>query len=426
MPPEPRTAFVHIGAPKTGTTAIQAAFSDGRKALAKAGFHYLSGDRNHSERLALAFWAEEDAQKLHLLRHWPDHPFSQEVLRDALDNEIARTAPRDLVLSAEELGNFSPGEVMDLIAFLRDRFDRLHIIAYVRHPADWVQSAAQQGVKWSGDVLEDCFKTPRLPAYQDRFHAFMQAVPSGDFDMRVFGGPRFDAVADFATAIGLATSLLPHQRARINVALTQTGAIALSSLNKVHPPFVEYRHNPCRPFNIVDMCRQPGPPFVFARETMEAAADALAEEVDWLNWQLGTEMFKEADLPRQSLDTWFGHNRAAIEDNATRLFEVCRGAQNEKALSSYLRASQETMDGDRAEGLLNRAALLATDRWSMGQIAELAVKLRHPGRHDYFAKQRLMRRIEAPESGDPSLAIGNPFDRFWSIEQNNDTLFRAV
>ena len=34
-------------------------------------------------------------------------------------------------------------------------------------------------------------------------------------------------------------------------------------------------------------------------------------------------------------------------------------------------------------------------------------------RAKFFAKTRLMRRIEAPEPGDSPLTIGNPFDRPW-------------
>ena len=57
----PRTAFVHIGVPKTGSTAIQAAFSEARADLRAAGYHYPSGAPNHGERLALAFWDRADA-----------------------------------------------------------------------------------------------------------------------------------------------------------------------------------------------------------------------------------------------------------------------------------------------------------------------------------------------------------------------------
>ena len=169
MPLEPRTVFLHIGAPKTGTTAIQSAFSNGREALERAGFHYLSGDRNHSERLALAFWREDDAQKLNRLRHAEGARFSQFALRDALDDEIARSAPRDMIVSAEGLLDFTPEEVENLVTFLQSRFDRLRVIAYARHPVDWMQSAGQQGVKWSGDTLDDLFRSPRLPAYSRRF-----------------------------------------------------------------------------------------------------------------------------------------------------------------------------------------------------------------------------------------------------------------
>ena len=78
-------------------------------------------------------------------------------------------------------------------------------------------------------------------------------------------------------------------------------------------------------------------------------------------------------------------------------------------------AQKHREDRSRAPQLLEHAWKLTTDRRTMGQIAEEALQQSISEREKVFAKLRLMRRIEAPEAGDPPLVIGNPFDRPWRM-----------
>ena len=414
MTARPRTAFLHIGAPKTGTTAIQSAFAAARGTLADHGLHYLEGDQNHSERLALSFWDVDDARRLACLRQAPDAPFDQATLLDTLADEIETNVPNDVVFSAEGLCDFRPDEVARLFDFFSEWFDQITLIAYARDPESWMHSAGQQAIKWSGECLEDVFSSPRLPRYRARMSPWLKAVGQENFVLRHYSGGTFDAVADFCQVIGIPHDTIPRQDARANTALTQTGAVALSALNLTSPPFVEFRHNPCRAYAVVDRCRFPGPRFLLPRETIEAAAIDLDDDRAWLNRLLGTDAFAAGPLPSAVREDWFGSDRLQIEDLGRDTAETCRSAQNEYALLCLLRAMKFVATRERAVALLATAAKFATDRWSMGQIAEMAVQLNHTDRQEFFAKQRLMRRIEDPEPSDPPLQVGNPFDRFWA------------
>lgn len=410
MPRHPRTAFIHIGMPKTGTTAIQAACDEARETLAKQGLHYLSGDRNHSEWLSLAFWNEGDALRLAGYR-WQDGPDAsahRKSLRDRFEEEISGTG-HDLILSAEGLSMFRLDEVTALRDALAPFFECFRVIAYLREPLSWATSAAQQATKWSGEQLGDLFDQPRLPEFETRFRPWLR-VFGGDLVFRAFG-PR-DVVEDFSEAIGLAEPLT--SRTRMNEAVSHRSAAVLSHANGVAPPFIEARHNPFRSFDFTRDARLPGRRFTLPRETVETWLGALAAERDWANAAFGKEMFRVPEVPGLSREDWMGGEQDALQSFAEMILEQSRRAQNERALRMFILAQSHRNDAPRARDLLDQAWLLTTDRWSLDQIAQEALEQDRGDREKFFAKGRLMRRIEAPVPEDKLLVIGNPFDRPWS------------
>ncbi len=415
MPPDPRTAFIHIGMPKTGTTAIQAACDAGRDVLARQGYHYLSGDRNHGEWLSLVFWEEADALRLagYRWRDGADARAYRAARRAALEQEIGETA-QDLILSAEELSMFRRNEVAALRDTLALQFDRFRIVAYLREPLGWATSAAQQATKWSGDRIDDLFDRPRLPEFEARFTPWLD-IFDGDVTFRAFGDR--DIVEDFSEAIGLAEPLETHER--LNEAVSHRSVVLLSHANVVAAPFVDARHNPFRSFDFTRDARLPGRRFSLPRDTVEAWHGALADERDWANAALGRAAFHDPGLPENSREAWMGGEREALERFAETFLETSRRAQNERAMRMLLLARTHRENGRRARDLLDQAWLLTTDRWTMDQIAQEALKQDRSDREKFFAKGRLMRRIEAPEAGDAPLVIGNPFDRPWRKPSND-------
>lgn len=405
-----RTAFIHIGLPKTGSTAIQAACDGARAGLSAQQYHYLNGDRNHGERLSLAFWDKPDALSLAGLR-WKDGDAAKSYRTDiqaALAQEID-TTPHHVIFSAEDLSSFRPSEVERMRLFLEKRFDHFKIIGYLREPLSWATSAAQQATKWSGDLLDDLFDAPRLPEFERRLGPWLASFGKACIDLRAYGAR--DIVADISIALGLDSPLPPTSR--LNESVSDQTAILLSHANRLVPPFVERRHNPFRSFDLTRALRLPGRAFTLPFETVDACFDLLNAERDWANAALGRTEFRTPDMPMISRDIWFGQDRAGLEDLAATFAEKARAAQNEHALKMTLKAQRNRDTPGVALTLLDQAWLLTTDRWTMDLIARGAVEQRVEDLEKYFAKGRLMRRIEAPEPGELPLQYGNPFDRPW-------------
>ena len=413
----PRTAFVHIGTPKTGTTALQSRLFASRDQLAAMGYHYLSNSANHSESISMAFWCEKDAAKLGKYR-WIDTPEAftahRAKLRCDLEEQIARSAPRYLIISAEGLCEFHETEVQDFISFLQAHFENVRIIAYAREPQSWMTSACQQATKWLGATLDDLFQSPRTPDHAQWFQPFIDAVGRENFDLRQYGNSSepFDVIRDFCNALGIKHLPSIDAPGGTNTSVSRQTAIMLSAINAQTPPFVDHRHNPFRAFNVVADARIPGEKFSLPSEVIALASETLESERDWLNKAFGRMAFTPPKSQHLPIKAWYSQNRQTLEGFGTMLCDRCSAAQNEKALKSYLKAQQYRLkNGVLAKELLSNAWMLATDRWTLHRIATEAVETDHPDKHTIFVKQRVMRRIEDPQPGDAPLVIGNPFQR---------------
>lgn len=147
----PKTALLHIGTPKTGTTSIQRwlAHSQQNGSLAPVCYPLWRGSQNQ-QRLVTLYQRYEDLPPTMRQIYGPDgkrHRRLREQYREFLYAELrAATAA---VISAESLSDvFSPGLAERLRADLELLgFREFHVVMYVRDPADFFLSATQQGLK---------------------------------------------------------------------------------------------------------------------------------------------------------------------------------------------------------------------------------------------------------------------------------------
>lgn len=131
--------FLHIGANKTGTSAIQHYLNSQRDALAQAGLLYpragCSGEAHYRLSDALNFSHEKLAQDERLAL--------QKEIQDALDAEIGAVAPKSVVMSSE---NFVlERDIQPVLEFFVG-FD-LRFVVYLRRHDGWWPSAFNQAVR---------------------------------------------------------------------------------------------------------------------------------------------------------------------------------------------------------------------------------------------------------------------------------------
>ncbi|MCB1500094.1 MAG: hypothetical protein KDK07_09960 [Bauldia sp.] len=189
--------ILHIGMPKAGSTALQAALAAARRPLGKAGVLYPKGAFNHNflvagiapvNRLGRVFAQQYrgDADKIRA-----DFAAFWQGIVDSID----RRRPEVVVLSAESLFNgLWSGGPEPLRRLFEPLGGRLEIVCYVRRPSDHYLSMAQQQLKASS-VLPAfgpvAYRRPLEVAL-----AAAAAVHVVAYDRNLFPGG--DIVADFA------------------------------------------------------------------------------------------------------------------------------------------------------------------------------------------------------------------------------------
>lgn len=138
-----RRLFIHIGAPKTGSTAIQHFLASEREALLRHGILYPAaatiGQAHHV--IGAAVFPGRASRLGGVPR---DAAFEQAVAD--VHAEIATHRPETLILSTEYLwGVLSPNDIRRLLAAFRGW--EVHVVAYLRRQDLLAQSLFMQAVK---------------------------------------------------------------------------------------------------------------------------------------------------------------------------------------------------------------------------------------------------------------------------------------
>ncbi len=145
--PAPRRVFLHVGAPKTGTTYLQDRLSQNARSLARHGVHVPTGSRLVSPAL-FQFRAAVDL----LGQDWGGAPGHAEGAWDALVRTV-RSTTGTVVVSHEILAPARADAVARAKRDLTADGSELHVVYTVRDlgrqvPAAW-QESIKQGRTWT-------------------------------------------------------------------------------------------------------------------------------------------------------------------------------------------------------------------------------------------------------------------------------------
>jgi hypothetical protein len=191
--------FLHVGAGKTGTSAMQAALARHRAILAAAGLIYpeapgiaearaQAGEVNSGNGGPLARFLSKSKQRA----DWT--PAETEAFLDAA---FTLAAGRDLLFSSEGMQAARQRPLADLIRLIEARGGTVHIIFYLRHVLDVVVSAFAQFAK-SGVLLrldEDRRTLDRFVAtaevnWASQLEVFANAVGRERLHVRLYDAER--------------------------------------------------------------------------------------------------------------------------------------------------------------------------------------------------------------------------------------------
>ncbi|MGB0658785.1 MAG: hypothetical protein ACPGNV_01310 [Mangrovicoccus sp.] len=290
-----RKIYIHIGLPKTGSTAIQRAFSKQRaQLLAEEGICYPGP----------MFFQGVLLGKFH--PNGFDHPMfarlgfskakGQAVLTRTLRDIEDRIADPDcdFVVSAEQYFRLSS----DSFAQMRDYFQGLgldpYLICYLRHPVSLQTSLIQQNVKVRGARLAELMEHLVEPEIRDTLERVGAVFPADRLlicsheDTRKIG-----AQNHFLRLIRPDTKLeLPDMA--VNSSLSLAAVLALDIASAIYP-------DPADGKNLKSWARSlPGPNFDVSPDYAALLRANSAPEMVWIEKQYGIT-FRP---PKQKLADW--------------------------------------------------------------------------------------------------------------------------
>lgn len=146
-PSSGRRLILHIGLPKSGSSAIQSYLSQNAARLEDRGLRWLPGSRGpNSTELAISFAHRDNAiTQAYGIRTEQDRT----TLRDRIADRLRTEVDHDLIISSEHLSSMvrAPEEIADLAGFLAGLGRQTLIIGVIRRADHWLPSAYAEAVR---------------------------------------------------------------------------------------------------------------------------------------------------------------------------------------------------------------------------------------------------------------------------------------
>ncbi len=217
-----RTALLHLGMNKAGSTTLQVAF----RAYDAPGITWLQAPPfSHTQLVCLPFRHPPPAQ-LHGVSGAEARAQECRDARAALDRALGATG-KSVILSSEFLSDFrDPADISALCAALFAHVDEVRALVYLRAPEPYLVSVFQQVLKQRPPPRA----LARLwPDYRARIAPWDAVLGAERVTVRPFARAAFaggDLLTDFARHAGLAPDTLPRTARRANESLSAE-AVAL-------------------------------------------------------------------------------------------------------------------------------------------------------------------------------------------------------
>ena len=270
---------IHIGAEKTGTTAVQAFLAENRRMLSEAGFLVPAslGEANHIP-LTLMALDPERITPLHRLRHL----YSPEDIADftsdhttAFAEELRGFSGTTVVLSNEHLSSKLHGDAIARFAGWISQFtDEVEILLYLRRQdlahVSWYSTQVKIGGTEDFDWPDERTARQRYD-YLSLIRGWEEHFPTATWAIRVFERDRLQGgrvETDLLSVLRLDPSAEWVFPPRANESLDVTRLAFLLEFNRHVPRYVDGRPNPLRGPVVTALTTHDG-----GSRTLQAAAE---------------------------------------------------------------------------------------------------------------------------------------------------------
>jgi len=227
--------ILHIGATKTGTSAIQTALVRNRATLLANGILYPADNDSDEKAKAGRVTGGNGGLFRSLYNKYLNSP--ERALKNfeaELRHLVSGAGANALLFSHERTGGIEPELLSELKIVLSRHFDRVQIIYYVRHIVD--HAISQYGEYVKRRKMKKSFNA-FAPKYRARFKETIEKYESvfgcNDMQCVLYDDVRNNIFRDFLQRIGLPSELDYEEPERVNRSLTSDEIEVLRRVNRM-------------------------------------------------------------------------------------------------------------------------------------------------------------------------------------------------
>lgn len=253
------TLWLHIGAHKTGTTSLQDNLWRSRDTLRRHGLTYPANVTAVPSRSRQPF----------------THVFLVEALRqgvigDCLDAIVAHHGAGDYFISCEDFCSLGAANRERLADALGARLGRIGVLLYLRDPASLIVSRVAHRLRTGRTLAQILAAPPHFP-YRRTVEDWWATFGRANVTVRPYGVR--ETTADVLDVIGLPPEAVPRRNWR-NATPSAEGIEAIGRARRSGESWA-------------GKARLPGEDFTLPAHVVEAAVAAAADDLRWLENELG-------------------------------------------------------------------------------------------------------------------------------------------
>lgn len=375
--------IIHAGYPKAGSTSLQESLYKNRELLAQKGFLYPSSwVPNHGLPLGTLF--NKKASQMFdekMVGFTSDRLRIQQArLAESLKAEVAATSCETLIISGENLCNFSSAMMASMLDFFKSLLNgpEVKIVLYVRNPVDYYVSAlnilvwnmgrtfdalnvkSEISSPFEEDLIDGRPYSGQLPVFFEAAGREQVEICQFEAAIKEHGGP----VGHFLSRLGLTSEeIKKFPVVRGNESKSQLFVDFIDHLNRVEPYYLEVAPtltiNPQRlKYDFSSLYHLAGPRFALTPSARAELADRFFQDAQWLKDQTSIDYLPELTREMAAASSP-GPRPGAEEPSEAALIDLQKrftnlNADSRRPLLAYLGQKAEDTGHPKYKSLLSR------------------------------------------------------------------------
>ncbi|MEO2267256.1 hypothetical protein V1358_08085 [Pseudoalteromonas sp. YIC-656] len=197
-----KECILHIGMHKTGSSAIQEYCTDNSGSLGDGIVYADLGTANHSGPICYAYKSEIETHPYFNRRGHSTEEFQRlrELYQSKIEEQLAKNYHK-IIFSAEDLVALTKVDLDALKSVILRYVDKISVVAYLRSPIDFAESAFQEMVKAYPVEPEAAVIFPKYESSMAKFCDQFSDVSFYYYDKSAF--PNGSVVQDFCKRVGI-------------------------------------------------------------------------------------------------------------------------------------------------------------------------------------------------------------------------------